>query len=368
MEKEVILITGSSGRIGSRLIERIGMGQEGNRPPQQPIGLDARIERVLSPSCECIYVDITSDESVAEAFARVRYAYGDHIAAIIHLAAYYSFSGAHLELYEKITVEGTQRLLRAAQKFTVDLFLFTSTMLVYEPRPRGVIQQEESPVFPSWHYPASKLKTEKIIREAHGTIPYVILRAAGCYDEACNCIPLSQHMLRIYEKQLASVVFPGKSTHGVPYIHFDDLTDLILLLVAKRKELPKELLLLCCEEDSMSYRELQTMLGRLLHGARSWPMWWVPKWFAFIISWLQNHLPFLPKPFIKPWMIRFADDNYQFSMDKARRLLNWSPSRSLRKLLPEIVATMLRDPLSWYKRHQIPLSRYVKKQAQERRK
>ena len=59
---------------------------------------------------------------------------------------------------------------------------------------------------------------------------------------------------RIYEKQMTSYVFPGDSNNGVPYIHFDDLTDMILLLVNRRKEIPKDLVLLCCEEDSISYR------------------------------------------------------------------------------------------------------------------
>ena len=142
---------------------------------------------------EFVYVDLSSDYSVKCAFDRIRLAYGNKIASIIHLAAYYSFEGTNLDLYDKITVQGTERVLREAKNFEVEQFIFTSTMLVHDPMPRGVIQNEDSPIQGKWAYPESKVKTEKAIREIHGNIPYVILRIAGCYDDECNSIPLSQH-------------------------------------------------------------------------------------------------------------------------------------------------------------------------------
>ena len=46
---------------------------------------------------------------------RVRYAYGTHIASVIHLAAYYDFFGRPSAKYDEITVHGTGRLLRGLQ-------------------------------------------------------------------------------------------------------------------------------------------------------------------------------------------------------------------------------------------------------------
>lgn len=347
-EKQVVVVTGSSGRIGTRIVEHLGAAY-------QSVGLDFVGVTSHVPSFEFVYVDLASDKSVECAFNRIRYAYGNRIASIIHLAAYYSFEGTHLELYDAITVEGTRRLLREAKKFDVEQFIFTSTMLVHEPTERGVVQNEDSPIRGKWHYPASKVRTEKVIREEHGNIPYVIIRIAGCYDDTCNCVPISQHMSRIYEKQLASTVFPGNSSNGVPYTHFDDLTEMILLLLNRRKEIPKDLVLLCCEEDSITYRDLQTEFGRLIHGVKKWPMFWVPKWFAKMGSWVQNNTPFMPKPFIKPWMVDLADDNYQFSMERAKEILGWTPKHSLRNTLPKLVENMKADPVAWYKRHKIPL-------------
>ncbi len=358
-DKQVVVITGSSGRIGMRVIERLAS-------IFQPIGLDFMGTTSPTPNLEFIYVDLGSDQSVKVAFERIRHVYGSKITSIIHLAAYYSFEGKHLELYDKITVQGTARVLEEAKKFEVDQFIFTSTMLVHDPSERGVIQNEDSPIEGKWHYPASKVRTERLIAKEHGNIPYVIVRIAGCYDEQCNCVPLSQHISRIYEKQLASTVFPGDSAHGVPYTHFDDLVDLFVELINKRKALPKELILLCCEEDSISYRDLQTEFGRLLHGSKKWPMFRVPKLFAKWGAWVLD-LMLCGKAFIKPWMIDLADDNYEFTMEKAKKVLGWAPKRSVRKTLPKMVENMQADPIAWYKRHKIPLSHYVKKHGENKR-
>ncbi len=353
-QKKVVIVTGSSGRIGTRVIERL-------KSEYQPIGMDFVGVSSPFPEMEFVFVDLSSDESVKQAFDRVRYAYGNKIASIVHLAAFYSFTGENLELYEKITVQGTRRLFDEAKKFEVEQFIFTSTMLVHNPSKRGVIQNEESPIGGKWHYPASKTRTEHLIHKIKGNIPTVIIRIGGCYDEECNCVPISQHIARIYEHQLASVVFPGNQNNGVPYTHFEDLMDQIMLLIEKRKEVPKDLTLLCCEEDSISYRDLQTAIGQLVHGSKHYPMVYVPKWFARMGAFVQNLNPFGPKPFIKPWMVDLADDNYEFSMDKSRKILGWEPKHNLRRTLPAMVENLKKNPDSWYKRHGIFRSKKVKK-------
>lgn len=354
-DKKVIVVTGSSGRIGMRLIEKLNQDV-------QPIGLDFVGAVSPTPRLEFVFVDLSSDESVKKGFDRIQYAYGNHITSIVHLAAFYSFEGTRLENYERITVKGTERLLRECKRFTVEQFIFTSTMLVHNPTERGEIINEDAPIVGKWHYPASKVKTEHLIRAQHGDIPFVILRIAGCYDDECNCIPVSQNIVRIYEKQLAGLFFPGDSSHGVPYIHFDDLVDMILTTIEKRKELPKDLVLLAAEEDSISYRDLQETIGMLLW-SKKWPMIWLPKVVAKLGAWVQGLVPFGPKPFIKPWMVDLADDNYEVTIDRARKILGWEPKHQLRKTLPKIIENMKANPIAWYKRHGIPIPKSVIKRS-----
>ena len=110
MGKETVLVTGSSGLIGSAVCNRLGehfkvVGFDRGGPPHPP------------PAAECVCVDLISDESVREGLERVRVGYGKQIASVIHLAAYYDFSGEPSEKYETITIQGTERLLRELQNF-----------------------------------------------------------------------------------------------------------------------------------------------------------------------------------------------------------------------------------------------------------
>jgi UDP-glucose 4-epimerase len=84
--KEVIIVSGSSGLIGSALIHKIA-------PLYRLVGLNNVGYPYPPAKAECICVDITSDESMKFAFERIRYEYGGKISSVVHLAAYYDFSG-----------------------------------------------------------------------------------------------------------------------------------------------------------------------------------------------------------------------------------------------------------------------------------
>ncbi|MES2267438.1 MAG: NAD(P)-dependent oxidoreductase [Bacteroidota bacterium] len=152
-QKELVVVTGASGLIGTALIEKLA-------PKFIIAGLDNAGYPFPPAEAECICVDLTSDNNVEFAFERIRYAYGNQIAAVVHLAAYYDFLGKPSDLYDKITVKGTERLLKNLQKFKVEQFIFSSSMLVYKPSSPGVTIDEEWPLEPKWDYPKSKVTTE----------------------------------------------------------------------------------------------------------------------------------------------------------------------------------------------------------------
>ncbi len=140
--KDVVIVTGSSGFIGYATAKRldehfevVGFDREG--PPYPP------------PVAECLSVDLTSDESVQRGLQGVRERHGEHIASVIHLAAYYDFSGEPSPKYEEITVGGTARLLRGLQSFHVEQFIFSSSMLVHAPGKPGQHVNEASAVEPN---------------------------------------------------------------------------------------------------------------------------------------------------------------------------------------------------------------------------
>lgn len=332
--KELIIITGCSGRIGTRAAERFA-GQ------YQVVGFDIVPPKNLAPGEDYMKVDLSSDASVREAFEKIRQKYGNKIVSIIHLAAYYSFTGAKPELYDVITVGGTERLLRSMQGFEVEQFFFSSTMLVHKPCEPSERINEKWPVEPKWDYPLSKVKTEKLISEKRGQTPALILRIAGVYDDGCHSIPISNQIQRIYEKQLTSYFFPGDLTHGASFLHMDDLIDAIWNGVQKRKELPPETVLVLGEEKSLPYDALQRRISSLIFGKEMRTIR-IPKIMAKVGAYLQ-------RSFIKPWMIDLADDNYSLDCSLAKKLLGWKPKHFVGDTLPKMISDLKANPQTWYK-------------------
>jgi nucleoside-diphosphate-sugar epimerase len=312
------------------------------------VGLDRPGEPHPPAAADCVDADLGADESVDRALRRVRERHGRQIASVIHLAAYYDFSGEPSPLYDEITVRGTGRLLRGLRRdFRVEQFVFSSTMLVHAPGEPGRPIHEGSPLDPKWDYPQSKVRTEELIRAEHGDIPYVLLRIAGVYDDTGHSIPLAHQAQRIRERWLTGRVYPGDTARGQAFLHLDDLVDALLRLVRRRAQLPPELTLLLGEPETLSYDELQRAFARLIHG-EEWETRQVPKALAKTGAWLQDALPLAEEPFIKPWMIDLADDHYELDVSRARTLLGWEPRHSLRDTLPKMVAALKADPLAWY--------------------
>lgn len=341
----IVLITGSSGLLGSASVRKLA-------DRFRVVGFDREGYPHPPPQAECICVDLTSASSIRDGLNRIRHGYGERFASVIHLAAYYDFSGEPSPLYDDLTVRGTERLLHALRDFSVEQFVFSSTMLVHAPCEPGQRINEDWPLDPKWDYPKSKVRTEKLIRAERGDIPAVILRIAGVYDDQCHSIPLAQQIQRIYERRLTSRVFPGDTSHGQAFVHLDDVVEAISLVIDRRACLPSELILLLGEPETLGYDDLQRAFGRLLHD-EEWETRELSKSLSKTGAWFQNFLPLSEEPFIKPWMIDLADDHYALDVSRARAALAWEPQHSLRESLSKIVTSLKADPPGWYRENHL---------------
>ncbi len=349
-ESGIVIVTGSNGTIGDAVMRQfVGRFED-------VVGFDRKARNPPPPGCTAVAVDITSDESMQQGLYMIREHHGTHVASVIHLAAYYDFSGESSEKYNEITVRGTRHLLHSLRElsFKVEQFIFSSTMLVHEPVEPGEFINEDSPIKAAWAYPESKVRTEQLIRDERGDIPAVFLRISGVYDDICHSIPLAHQIQRIYERWLTSRVFPGDVAHGQSFLHLDDLVDIFTRLVKRRKELPPILPLIVGEPEPLTYSELQHTFGRLIHG-EEWETTQIPKALAKMGAWFQDITPFVKEPFIKPWMIDYADDHYALDITRARKLLDWEPKRSLRGTIPKMIAALKADPVNWYRENNLKL-------------
>ncbi|MFZ5670443.1 MAG: vitamin K epoxide reductase family protein [Pseudomonadota bacterium] len=350
--KPIVLITGAGGNLGATLAAALS-------DAYRVVGFDLKGGEAGFP---LIAADLTSDESTRDAFAAFARRFGRRIASVVHLAAYFDFTGEEHPLYERLNVEGTRRLLEALKGFEVEQLAYASTILVQAPVRPGERLDERGPVGPKWAYPRSKAAAEAVIRAGRGTTPCVILRLAGVYDETVQVPTLARQIARIYERDPQGRLYSGDLETGQSMLHRDDMVDAFRRAIDRRARLPKATTLLVGEPDAMGYGDLQDALGRLIHGEADWATLEVPADLAAAGAWAQAALePLVPdaidrgeKPFVRPFMTLMAGDHYALDVSQAKRRLAWAPTHRLADELPAIVARLKADPVGWYRANGIP--------------
>jgi nucleoside-diphosphate-sugar epimerase len=344
--KSVVLITGAAGDLGRSIAGAL-------QDAYIIIGLDRQAADI---GFSVLEADLTSGPSIETALRQVEERFGTRIASVLHLAAFFDFTGEEHPLYQKLNIDGTRLLLRALQRFEVEQFVYASTMLVHAPGRPGERIDESWPIDPQWAYPESKAAAEQAVREEAGEIPYVLLRLAGVYDKQTMVPTLAHQISRIYEKDFQSYFYSGDPGVGQSMLHREDMLDAVRRTIDRRADLPRDAAILIGEPAAAGYDSLQDEIGYLIHGSEEWPTLRLPKPIAAAGAWAQEKLePVIPdaidkgeKPFIKPFMVRMADDHYALDISRARALLDWMPEHRLKAELPVMIATLKRDPVAWY--------------------
>ena len=144
-----ILVTGATGKVGSRLAKRLA--QRGHQL-RALVRDRTRAADLLGHGIELAQGDLLDLDSLAAAVLGVD--------AVVHCAAF--FRGATAEQAHSVNDLGTQHLANAARAASVKRFVFTSTGLVYGPT-GGRTVSEDAPCAPVDGYPLSKLAAERFL-------------------------------------------------------------------------------------------------------------------------------------------------------------------------------------------------------------
>jgi len=100
--KPLVLVTGAAGKIGTAVVRAI-------EKDYRVVGMDVSKQ---GAACDVIETDLTSPDAIKLAMGELVDTHGEEIASVIHLAAYFDFSGENSPAYDKVNVEGTRNLLR----------------------------------------------------------------------------------------------------------------------------------------------------------------------------------------------------------------------------------------------------------------
>jgi len=169
----VLLVTGATGRIGSRLVPHL---LERGDTVRVLVRKEDQAASFQERGAQAVLGDLRQVGTLTRAASGVE--------AIVHLAAF--FRGATPDEARAINYEGTLALARAAQQAGVSKFVYISTNLVYGPgRGRPAREDDEPQPAPDRFYPVSKLAAERALTQLYEgrEVELCILRLAFVYGE-----------------------------------------------------------------------------------------------------------------------------------------------------------------------------------------
>lgn len=144
-----VLITGATGKVGSRLAKRLA--REGHHV-RGLVRDAARAASLLDADIELAVGDLLDRQSLGVAVRGID--------AVVHCAAF--FRGATPEQAHAVNDLGTRHLASVARAAAVKRLVFTSTGLVYGSN-GGRLAGEDDPCAPTAAYPVSKLAAERFL-------------------------------------------------------------------------------------------------------------------------------------------------------------------------------------------------------------
>lgn len=232
---QLVLVTGASGWLGSRLVESLVHGLPEHEALKQPSknlkirclllpGQNGEPLRKLSDRMEIVTGDIRNQADCARLCADAKGATLFHTAGIIHPRRV-------AEFYD-INLHGTEHLLNSAIKSGVKraVIVSSNSPCGCNPHPDHLFD-ELSPFHPYMHYGRSKMQMELAVKARAEKIEAVLIRAPWFYGP--NQPPRQTLFFQMIRDGKAPIVGGGNNLRSMAYV--DNLCQgLILAAIAER--------------------------------------------------------------------------------------------------------------------------------------
>jgi nucleoside-diphosphate-sugar epimerase len=215
-----MLVTGSTGFIGSHLVPRLV--ERGDhvrclvRGPQRP-------EQFAGLAVDYVQGDVAQNQPLDAIVAGSDVVY--HLGGV-NLAP-------RAAAYHQVNAEGTRRLAEAcARQPRPPVFIYVSSLAAVGPAPLDQPLTEECPAHPVSAYGRSKLAAERFLHGLADRLPITILRPPAVFG------PGDRYLLKLFGlvKRRLNVV-PGRKVFRVSWIYVADLVEAMLLAAARGRRL-----------------------------------------------------------------------------------------------------------------------------------
>ena len=352
---KTLVLTGASGFVGRHLLEEL----KGDyrifaiaRRSQHDCGAP------IHPNIAWMRVDIADREGLARTFREISSAGGAEV--LIHLAAYYDFTGRDHVEYRRTNVEGTRNVLEAARASRVGSFVFGSSVAACAfPRPEGPVD-ERTPPDGDHVYARSKRDGERLVREGAASLPARIARFGAIYSDWCEYPPLYVLLRTWLGSGPRARILAGRGETAIPYIHVRDLLAFFRRVLDSPPAPGDPETLVASTEGSTSLARLFRLATGFYFGRPRKPIL-VPPPLPAIGLWaldLGGRLARRPS-FEKPWLRHYVDRRLEVSNRRTREALDWTPNPrfQIERRLPFLIERLRSEPFEWLARNTAVLTR-----------
>jgi len=348
-ELPTVVVTGASGFMGQRLIQRL-------RHSYRVVALDwhARAAAAGDPHPNVLWhnLDVADEAAVRECFAGLRKAGG--AAALVHLAAYYDFTGEEHPEYQRTNVGATRNLLEQSLALNLERFVFASSVAACEFNEPGRPITEDTPADGTHPYSRSKAEGERMLREFSSRMPTCAIRFAAIFSDWCEYPPLYEFLGTWLTRRWNARILAGRGESSIPFLHARDSVRFVQRVLERRTRLDPFEIVVASQNGSVTHRELFETATEYYFGRRRKPIL-MPKALCgpgIRVREAAGHLQGR-QHFERPWMVTAIDKRLDVDASRTRERLAWSPQDRLDVLrrLPYMIENMKSDPVEWMRRN-----------------
>lgn len=348
LKAKTVLVTGGTGSIGGRLVEKLFLEQQANvRVLVRNFSHASRIARF---PIEMVGGDITQEASVDAAVRGCE--------VVFHCA--YDF-GKSQEQQERVGVVGTENVVKAVLKHKVGRLVHISSISVYEPTADGDLDEMAPKELSGWTYADTKLSAEELVLDYcyHHGLPVAVVQPTIVYGPFVRSWTIGP------VRQLTSgrVILVDNGSGYCNAVYIDDVIDAMILAATKEQAVGETFLISGAEpiswqtffsayekvldlktiismtaekvekmlrrQESTVYQALSLMWdpNRLLRMPLSLMVYQVARNLVPQMPWQTIKRRMLPQPVYMPNRQKLAlyRSRTHVRIDKARRLLGYEP-------------------------------------------
>ncbi len=344
-----MIVTGASGFLGRLLVELL-------RRRHHVIAIDRRTlaesEMAGHPNVEWYQVDLADTEALSDTFACIRAGGGGQV--LIHLAAYYDFTGEEHPEYRRTNIDAMRLVLEASRDLGLEQFVFASSVAACPFSTPGHPITERSPPDGSHIYAKTKRAGELMLAEYVDAFTPVIVRLSALFSDWCEYPPLQVLLDTWLSRRWDARVLAGRGASAIPYLHIRDAGLFMMRLLERRHDLEPMEVLMAGHDGAVSHLELYRAATAHAYG-RPRRAIHLPRPLCRPGIWLRDNVgrAIGTRPFERTWMADYVDRTMEIDTSYTRQRLGWEPTPRLG--LPARLRFLIEhardNPMEWYRRN-----------------